>query len=102
MVLSIGGVILTGENRSTRRGGGGNLPHYHHFVCHGYHAGTGLGSNESLRAATVRLSSVTALVRGGAVMFLARPGRKQATTTKNRDLFNTLPTKLNTLLSQLL
>ena len=62
--------------------GGGYLPQCHHFVCHAYHAGTGLGSNEGLRAATVRLNSVTALVRGGADKSIARPGRKQATVTK--------------------
>jgi hypothetical protein len=41
----------------------GGLPHCHYFVRHAYHAGTNLVSNEGLRAATVRLSSVTALVK---------------------------------------
>jgi len=41
-------------------------------------------------------------LRGSADKSLARPGRKTNYSDQTRDLFNILPTKLNTLLSPLL
>ena len=42
------------------------------------------------------------IIRGGADKSLARPGKKTSYSEQTRDLFNILPTKLNTLLSPLL